>query len=449
MAVANLAATGVLFTDRRDFYIAPNMYSELWTDVAPFTTILTGREVIKTKDPDFKMFEHRANWREQYFDINDSGDDIVWNNSGAHGNTTSGTVVIDGITGLYSTVDDSYLNQQIEIWDSTLETYKGVAVITARTSTELQFTGIGNAETSDESMTALADNDRCYVIGSAYGEGTVAGTAWHDDLETAWNSSQIFKTPIEITGTLYANTALRGYSNELARFRNDKGKIHKIQKEHAFMRGHRVGGIGSQFNANTNDEFLTTNHISDANSNIIRTTMGILPAMLRYGDSTDTSDTQNYFKRTKRGYNYAQFTEDMEKKFQYIPNKGYYRAFCSMNMLSYWNQMDARKGFVGESGWSVQLSDLKRDKLGFNFKILETPAGYLQLVYAPILDRGPWKNYMVIIDDDNLRLVQYRPGKFQVNIKTEDAYDGEKDQYFDDQGVKIILPETHALLKLS
>ena len=44
MATKNLSGSGVLFTDRRDFYISPQVVKELWTDVTPFTTIVANQE---------------------------------------------------------------------------------------------------------------------------------------------------------------------------------------------------------------------------------------------------------------------------------------------------------------------------------------------------------------------------------------------------------------------
>ena len=61
----NLGASGVLFTDRRDFYIDPQVVKELWTDVAPFTTVISNKETRQTNDPIFKMFEHRNPWVKQ------------------------------------------------------------------------------------------------------------------------------------------------------------------------------------------------------------------------------------------------------------------------------------------------------------------------------------------------------------------------------------------------
>ena len=63
----NGGASSVLYTDRRDFYVDPQVTKELWTDVAPFTTMVSNREMRQVPDPIFKMFEHRNPWVGQQF----------------------------------------------------------------------------------------------------------------------------------------------------------------------------------------------------------------------------------------------------------------------------------------------------------------------------------------------------------------------------------------------
>ena len=46
----------------------------------------------------------------------------------------------------------------------------------------------------------------------------------------------------------------------------------------------------------------------------------------------------------------------------------------------------------------------------------------------------------------NLFHAQYRKPKFQANIKTDNAYDGVKDQYFSDEGIGISLIESHSMI---
>jgi hypothetical protein len=56
---------------------------------------------------------------------------------------------------------------------------------------------------------------------------------------------------------------------------------------------------------------------------------------------------------------------------------------------------------------------------------------------------------MLIIDDDNLFHAQYRSPMYQTNIKSDNGYDGIKDQYMSDEGVGISLIESHSLFKLT
>ena len=65
-------ASGILYTDRRDFYVDPQVTKELWTDVAPFTTMVSNQEMRSVPDPIFKMFEHRNPWVKQSFLINEA-----------------------------------------------------------------------------------------------------------------------------------------------------------------------------------------------------------------------------------------------------------------------------------------------------------------------------------------------------------------------------------------
>ena len=439
-------ASGVLYTDRRDFYLSPNLTKNLWTDVAPFTTVITPRSSITVPDPDFKMFEGRTQWRNMYFDA--TGAD-AWTVAGAPGDYVTLTSVVDGITGIASATADkgSWVGYVCEVWGTNgTGAYKGHVVITAVGTVKLPTIKVlGKANTANMAMAAIADNDRFYVVGSAFGEASTSPDAWSDELTTVWNSTQILRTSVEISGTLMNTTNLRGYSREIERLRYNKGMEHKILKERAYLFGMRPGGTGSQSETTmaASDHFISTsNDVTDASSRYIRATMGIVTALQRYG--VTSGEAQNVFTVVKGAYKYGDFCTDTEKVFQYYPNSGFKRAFCGLPVMSYWNEMDAKSGFVGSSGWSVNLSDLKRDRLGFNFKILETPHGILQLIPTPVL-RGPYANTMLVIDDENVDAVTFRSDEYHANILTENAYDGVKDEYFSDCGLKATLMEKHSL----
>jgi len=427
----NGGASSVLYTDRRDFYVDPQVTKELWTDVAPFTTLISNQETRDVPDPIFKMFEHRNPWQKQEFAINKTSPGTVPNND-----TGLGSLPIDGIVGLPSSADSSYVGLQVEVWNSAKTTKKGTAVISAVASN-----GEITLKSTKGATIVLADNDVAIVIGNARGEGSSAPDAWSDELSVVWNSCQIFKTPLQVTGTLEA-AVLRGESSELARLRRQKAQEHKIQKEKAFLFGTRVGGVGL---SGSSDSFADDGR-TDSDGNKIRSTYGIIPAIEDYGASS--GDDQNIFAVAESSYTYANFVDDMEKVFQYVPESGSKRCFVGAGALGYWSKLSTGNTMADKSGWTVNIGDMKRDALGFNYRTLETPHGMLQMIPTPSL-RGPYNKYMLVVSDDNLFHAQYRPMVYQANIKTDNAFDGVKDQYMSDEGVGIQLIESHKLFKIS
>ena len=442
----NSGASSVLYTDRRDFYVDPQVTKELWTDVAPFTTMVSNREMRQVPDPIFKMFEHRNPWVGQQFQ--NAAETVTLAVNG----TESAALNIDNIKGLSSSVDSSWVGLIVEIWDSAKANKKATAIISSAVDAdEIKVKILRTVSGSDYD---LVNDDWYLVIGNAHGEGSSAPDAWSDELQVVYNSCQIFKTPLQVTGTLQA-AVLRGESSELARLRRQKAQEHKMQKEKAFLFGERVGGTGLQeasYGAGNNDtnadETFGDDGRTDADGNLIRTTYGIVSGIDKYGESTSTHDAQNIFTISEASYSYGEFVDDMEKVFQYIPEAGVKRAFVGAGALGYFSKMAGSSGIAGNSGWTVNLGDMKRDSLGFNYRVLETPHGMLQLIPTPAL-RGAYNKYMVVVSDENLFHAQYRPAQYQANIKTDNAFDGVKDQYMSDEGLGIQLIESHALFKIT
>ena len=429
----NLSGSGVLYTDRRDFYISPQVVKELWTDVTPFTTIVANQEQRTPNDPTFKMFEHRNPWNKQEFQANAD----IANRTDA--DAESASLAVDNIVGLSSTVDSSYLGLVCEVYASDRTTLRGKVVITTAGSSAIKFKTLSGA-------VDVEDDDVFIVVGNAHGEGTEAPEAWSDELKVVYNSTQIFKTPLQITGTLEA-AALRGESSELARLRLQKSQEHKIQKERAFLFGSSIVGTGlADSRDGSSTETFTDGHRTDANSNVIRTTKGIVTALQDYGASS--GDDQNKFTVSEATYSYSNFVDDMEKVFQYVPESGMKMAFCGMGAMSYWSKMEGASGFAGNSGWNVNISASERSSMGFNYRQLETPHGVLMLIPTPVL-RGPYNKTMLVVSEENLFHAVYRPPVYQTNIKTDNAFDGVKDQYMSDEGIGITLIESHKLFTIT
>jgi len=433
----NLSGSGVLYTDRRDFYISPQVVKELWTDVTPFTTVVANQEQRTPNDPTFKMFEHRNPWNKQEFQVNTGNTDPASVDSKAE----SAATAVDNFVGLASAVDSSYIGLECEVWDSTKATLRGHALITeASSASTLKFKNIGAAALDAQ------DGDYFIVVGNAHGEGTEAPEAWSDELKVVYNTTQIFKTPLQITGTLEA-AALRGESSELARLRLQKSQEHKIQKERAFLFGDSPIGTGlADSRDDASNESFTDGYATDANGNVVRTTKGIVTALEDYGATS--GDDQNVFTVSEASYSYSSFVDDMEKVFQYVPEAGMKMAFCGMGAMSYWSKMEGSSGFAGNSGWNVNISASERSSMGFNYRQLETPHGVLMLIPTPVL-RGPYNKHMVVVSEENLFHATYRPPVYQTNIKTDNAFDGVKDQYMSDEGIGITLIESHKLFKIT
>jgi len=432
-----LGASGVLYTDRRDFYVSPNVVKELWTDVAPFTTVISNKESRKVPDPIFKMFEHRNPWVKQLFLCNSDTDNLDSDT------TTNTTVTVDGASNC--SIDDSLIGMICEVWTDGYGTKKAIIRVDSVTSSTVVV--MNTLWTSTGSDIALVDDDIFLIIGNAQGEGTTSPEAWADELEVVWNSCQIFKTPLQITGTLLA-ASLRGESSELARLRAQKNQEHKMQKEKAFLFGKRVGGTGLDLQDGSTSDSFADGGVLDSDGNLVRTTYGIISAIETYGSSSSSVDYTNIFTVSEASYTYSSFVDDMEKVFQYVPEAGVKRAFVGAGALGYWSKMAGTTGMAGNSGWTVNLSDMRRDSLGFNYKILETPHGILQLIPTPAL-RGPYNKYMLVVSDENLFHAQYRSSMYQANIKSDNAFDGVKDQYMSDEGVGISLIESHHLFKVT
>jgi len=424
MAYGQKAAlnSGILYSDRRNLYLDPNVTKELYPSAAPFTTLIQNLSMVKSPDPDFKMFEHEASWV-----------DMRWMASAAPSTTTfepgteSDTISINTLTGT------PYLGLKVDVYadNSGIGTYKGQAVVTTIvTSSSLKVTPLYELGSA-----AFADNDHFIVVGHASGEGTGAPEATSDELTVAWNSCEIMKTPVEITGTLH-EMSLRGYSSELARLRDDKEKQHKVLKEKSFLLGRRKSAAAAGYTA-------APAHITGADSKMVRTTQGIIPFIY------DEAPAANKIAVTMSGYTYDSFIDDMQALFLYGNDNAIKYAISGDTALGYWSKIES-SGFLGNAGVSINMS-AEETKFGFNVRNLRTPSGLLRLTRSPLMSQGMagiYSGYMVIVDPENVQHVTYRASKYETMIQDVDM-DGQKDQYFSDEGVGITLPKTHGYFIMS
>lgn len=429
-------AAGILFDERRIFNLDETMCKELWPSVTPFTTLASNRAMrTGLRDPIFKQFEHRSAFVNQRFTVTTA---LTIDKNGDESNA----LTIGTVTNLPTpAANGAWEGLTCEVWDSTLTTLRGQVLITdAVDGTTFKCKNLD----ADTSITTVS-GDVFIVIGNAHGEGSESPQPWSDELRITWGSTQQFRTPVQVTGTLL-QAALRGYSNELARLRMEKNKEHKMHIEKTLLYGKSPLGMNLDPDNNGNWPASET-YRTGYDGNNVRTTMGIISAIEKYGYSSPTSDKQNIFTIPEATYSYKNFVDNMEKVFQYLPNGGQKTAFCGPKMLSYWAKLDQSSGFFSKTGFKINMSPTQGGSYGFNFRTLTTPHGNLNLVYTPALS-GPRAGWMVCTTDENLSVVQYRPSQYKTNIKTDNAPDLVKDEWHDDLGLGMQLIETHNLFKL-
>ena len=437
--------SGILFTDRRQFYLGNEPVKELWTDPAPFLTLVANmNQKTDLTDPIFKMFEHRNPWQDQRFLIDGSETSALDPASNSQVTITLPTASTSNFIGLGTAATAALVGLQFAVHTADgskpAGERKAIGVVTAFTSaTEI---GVKCISTYNGSAYTLTGTEWFVVIGNAHGEGSSSPEPWADDLSLVYGQCQIFRTPLRVTNTL-KNAVLRGDADELIRLRKQKSQEHKIQKERAMIFGGSLLGNGMDGTAFPGDKFRT-----DANGEPIRTTTGIMEMIMKYGSSDATNDNQNIFSIAQATYKYSQFVDDMEKVFQYYPEDGVKTMFASAKMLSFWSKLEGTTGIAGKSGWQVKLSDMKRDTLGFNYRILETPHGIIQLVPTPVLTRSPYNGYGIIVDKSNIFHAVYEPHQYFQNIVQDNNPLYQKDEYYSYEGIGATLIESHKLFKI-
>lgn len=430
----------VLYTDRRDFYIEPQVYKELWTDVAPFLTFLTSQEVRSgMKDPMYKMFEGRAYWVDQRFQIDDT-DAVANNDTGVVVNLPTQTAT--NTYGLATRPNNAYVgllcSVHSDVGGKPSGERKGIVIITAFTDATPDTITVKNMSTT--TFTHVS-GDWYVVLGQMTGENQVAPAPWSDELKVVWNQCGIMRTSLQISGTL-KTAVLRGASDEYQRLRARKMAEHKIQKNRTLLFGSSRLGTNLDYAGTFADAYTT-----DADGNEIRATTGAFEALLKYGATS--GDDQNIFSVPEASFSYNDYVDLTEKVFQYYPEDGVKNVFCGAAFLSYWNKLAGPAGFGKKSNMSIQMSPLMRDTaMGFNYKIIESPHGILRLIHDPCITKSPYNKYGLIVDRANLFHAIFRTSQYKMNIKTEDGYDGQKDEIFSDEGLGMTSLPAHKLLKI-
>lgn len=438
-SVKNLATGGmsaVMGGDRRQYYIQPDQFAELFKDETPFLWLALKNRQTGLQDPLFKMFQYENTYMRRYIRNNGSSVTIAAASSGAA--AESSAVTIDGVTGYgaTTTIDSSFVHKTFEVWDSTLTTLKGQVLLTDDASTT-------TAAFKNLSTTAIdtVDNDYFIEYSNAQEDGSEAPDAISSELAVVWNQCQQFKTSIQLEGEiLYA--ALRGDNNEFMRLVAEYTKAHKLNIDGAFLKG--INPVGTNLGAA--DTFTQHDALTGDTGKVVRTTYGIIPAITNYGASS--GQFQNIWSFNKASITYDDFVDASEKWFQYYPPNGELYGVSGISAYSFWSKLTYARGKGINDNWTVQFSPQGRDSFGLNVRVLTTPNGDLKLTKSDAL-KYEYANKIVVVDDRYVKYMEYRPTEYKTDIKKDNAYDGRKDMIFSDAGLGLTHIKTHALITLT
>ena len=425
------------FHTRRLFDFSDRV-SELAPEESPFFVYLSKVAKVPPSDSQFRFLEDRT--KVSITDRAFLAQAAVATLAAAGGSTsvtfdtTGGTNVAWLIPGMVVSIgEDDDSTAQPEWATVRLDS----VVQTSSTVTTCQVTTIAAA---NGSTTAVDDNTKCTVIGTAFEEGSGAPDVWSQKLDHDYGYTQIFKTAAEMTNTSRA-TVYRGYADEWQRIWNLKLREHKVDIERAMLYGMR----GSQNSINYTDG-IAGHIIANSQSQ----------AVLDGSQMSYTEDKAYFKSNTAAQWTYDDLLSDFEVIFD--PARGGSSAklaLASLPVISHFNKLS---GFIdnsfnmtdaGAASYNFQKSE---GTFGHRVMRIETVHGDVSLVKEPLF-RGMAAGFLCMVDLDH---VSYRPlvgnginrdTSIQTNVQAADE-DLRKDMILTEAGLEVGLPETHALINL-
>ena len=424
--------------DLRRIHDFSDKVHELAPEESPFFVYLSQMSKNPTNDPVFRFLENRSkiDWTSRNFVMANAPGTVVADTSYAFSVADAATPAasIDWlIKGMVFAVESSNSDQVIV----RIET----APVDAGTTTT--FTGKVISFSNNDTGNAVADNDRCQVIGTAFAEGSGSPDVWSSQLEDDFGYTQIFKTAAEMTNTAIA-TNYRGYANEWNRIWNMKLREHKVDIERAMLFSQR------------------------ARSSNIQYTEGIVGSILKNGTSAASgslsysSGVPYFASAASSAVTYDTILGDFEVVFDPARGGGSSKlGLASLPVISFFNKLG---GFMntgvanlgpGSGGSAANMNpynfDIQNVKGRFGHKLMaiDTVHGTLNLTKEPLF-RGISSGFMLCCD---LGQIGYRPlvgnglnrdTHIVTNVQQADE-DLRKDMIITEAGLEVSLPETHLL----
>ena len=424
--------------DVRRIYNFGDRVADLSPEESPFFVYLSKVSKVPTDDSVFRYLEDRSK-------IDWTSRDFVMAN--APGTVAAGTSysfsVADAATPTAS------IDWLIKGMVFAVEVAEGAQIIVRVDSspvdagTTTTFTGkiISLSNSSITGYAAIADDDRCQVIGTAFAEGTGSPDVWSSEIEDNYGYTQIFKTAAEMTNTAIA-TKYRGYANEWQRIWALKLREHKVDIERAMLFSQKARQGNVQYT-----EGLAGHILKNSTAQATHTTA------LSYTSGQAYSRVE-----TQANLTYDLLLGDLEVLFDPARGgSGDRLVLASLPLITFFNKlgdgafMDASMGY--QYSPSRMNFDSKSGAFGHKVMTIETVHGTLHLVKEPLF-RGVSSGFMMFAD---MSKVSYRPlvgnginrdTYITTNVQSDDE-DLRKDMILTEAGLEVTLPESHMMYVIS
>jgi len=386
-AIQGLRGTGEFSTDFR-----PKNYRELYTLLepngsAPLQALLSMAASESTNDPEFKHFRDEL------------PDRVVSVPAGVAAGATSITLGTDA-TNTPLVVAGTLLYNP-----ATGETMR-VTAYDNGTNVATLVRGVGST------AGAIANDQELTIAGFADVEGGVSPTPISFDATVQSNFTQIFKTAIQVSGTLQ-QTYLRTGSKEQEQLMKSL-KLHMSDVERAFFFGNKseINGTSSQPLRTTGGLLSMIPNVIDADTN-------------PYGDGNGVISEKSFDRAL------------VENIFAYGSTQKV--AFCGPKVIAHMQEL-------AKNRWQPTQVD---GSYGVSMTRYSTFAGDLLVQLHPMFRQIPdSQDMMVIIDMPHVkyRYMESRDTTLQKNIQNND-FDGVKHQYLTECGLELTQGKVHSLIK--
>ncbi len=421
------AASG--YHTRRLFNFSDRV-ADLAPDESPFFVYLSKVAKVPTDDPQFRFLEDRTKV---------SMTDRSFLLAGAHSIPASGS----SLTYSVDTSDGASVDWLIKGMVFAVEYAENNAPETLIVRVESSPVDAGSTSTfqgktisSVDGAETGANDAKCTVIGTSFGEGSGAPDVFSEELSSDSGLTQIFKTACEMSNTARA-TRYRGYADESQRVWNLKLREHKIDIERAMLFGQQATVGGIQYT-----EGIAGHIIKNGTANHDNTALSYSSGKPYYRSSTASELT------------YDRILSDFE--VVYDPARGGSDgklALASLPVITFFNKLGSTS-FVDQSISNELRYNMEKSVGSFGHTVLqiETIHGTMNLVKEPLF-RGFASGFLCMVDMDN---VAYRPlvgngvnrdTQIMTNVQSADE-DLRKDMIMTEAGLEVSLPESHYLINL-